>query len=43
MVTGVLLTALDTFVVLWLTRYGIRAVEGSILSCDRDHHRVLPH
>ena len=31
LVTGVLLTALDTFVVLWLTRYGIRVVEGLIL------------
>ncbi len=31
LVTGVLLTALDTFVVLWLTRYGIRVVEGLII------------
>ncbi len=31
LVTGVLLTALDTFIVLWLTRYGIRMVEGIIL------------
>jgi manganese transport protein len=31
LVTGVLLTALDTFIVLWLTRYGIRLVEGLIL------------
>ena len=31
LVTGVLLTALDTFIVLWLTRYGIRVVEGLIL------------
>src|SRR5215468_901324 len=30
--TGVLLTALDTFLVLWLTRYGIRLVEAVILS-----------
>ena len=30
--TGVLLTALDTFLVLWLTRYGIRLVEAIILS-----------
>lgn len=29
---GVLLTALDTFLVLWLTRYGIRIIEGIILS-----------
>src|SRR5258706_994427 len=29
--TGVLLTALDTFLVLWLTRYGIRLVEAIIL------------
>lgn len=28
---GVLLTALDTFLVLWLTRYGIRLVEAIIL------------
>ena len=28
---GVLITALDVFVVLWLTRYGIRLVEGIIL------------
>ena len=32
LVTGVLLTALDTFIVLWLTRYGIRVVEGLILA-----------
>jgi manganese transport protein len=32
LVTGVLLTALDTFFVLWLTRYGIRAIEGIILA-----------
>jgi manganese transport protein len=31
LVTGVLLTALDTFLVLWLTRYGIRVVEGLII------------
>ena len=31
LVTGVLLTALDTFIVLWLTRYGIRMIEGLIL------------
>ncbi len=31
LVTGVLLTALDTFLVLWLTRYGIRLVEGIII------------
>ena len=30
--TGVLLTALDTILVLWLTRYGIRLVEAIILS-----------
>ncbi len=30
--TGVLLTALDTFLVLWLTRYGIRLIEAIILS-----------
>jgi len=29
---GVLITALDTFLVLWLTRYGIRLVEAIILS-----------
>jgi manganese transport protein len=29
---GVLLTALDTFLVLWLTRYGIRLVEAIILA-----------
>jgi manganese transport protein len=29
---GVLLTALDTFLVLWLTRYGIRIIEAIILS-----------
>jgi manganese transport protein len=29
---GVLLTALDTFLVLWLTRYGIRLVEAVILA-----------
>src|SRR5574341_426721 len=29
--TGVLLTALDTFLVLWLTRYGIRLIEAIIL------------
>lgn len=28
---GVLLTGLDTFVVLWLSRYGIRVIEGVIL------------
>ena len=28
---GVLLTALDTIVVLWLSRYGIRVIEGLIL------------
>jgi manganese transport protein len=28
---GVLLTALDTFLVLWLTRYGIRVIEALIL------------
>jgi manganese transport protein len=31
LVWGVLLTALDTFLVLWLTRYGIRLVEAIIL------------
>jgi manganese transport protein len=31
LVAGVLLTALDTFLVLWLTRYGIRLVEAIIL------------
>jgi len=30
--TGVLLTALDTVLVLWLTRYGIRLVEAIILA-----------
>src|SRR5437868_10672494 len=30
--TGVLLTALDTVLVLWMTRYGIRLVEAIILS-----------
>jgi manganese transport protein len=32
LVAGVLLTALDTFLVLWLTRYGIRVVEAIILA-----------
>ena len=32
MTTGVLLTALDTILVLWLTRYGIRLIEAIILS-----------
>ncbi len=31
LVWGVLVTALDTFLVLWLTRYGIRLVEAIIL------------
>jgi manganese transport protein len=31
LVYGVLLTALDTFLVLWLTRYGIRLVEAIII------------
>jgi manganese transport protein len=31
LVTGVLLTALDAFLVLWLTRYGIRLVEAIII------------
>jgi manganese transport protein len=31
LVAGVLLTALDTFLVLWLTRYGIRLVEAIII------------
>ncbi len=29
---GVILTVLETFVVLWLSRYGIRVIEGVILS-----------
>jgi manganese transport protein len=32
LLAGVLLTALDTILVLWLTRYGIRLVEAIILS-----------
>ncbi|MEQ1948226.1 MAG: Nramp family divalent metal transporter [Bryobacteraceae bacterium] len=32
LITGVLLTALDTFLVLWLSRYGIRMIEAMILS-----------
>src|SRR6266851_4174563 len=32
LVTGVLLTALDTLLVLWFTRFGIRMIEAVILS-----------
>jgi manganese transport protein len=32
LIAGVLLTALDTFLVLWLSRYGIRLIEALILS-----------
>ncbi len=32
LLTGVLLTAADTLLVLWLTRIGIRALEGFVLS-----------
>jgi manganese transport protein len=32
LVAGVVLTALDTFLVLWLSRYGIRLIEAIILS-----------
>src|SRR5690242_6646290 len=32
LVAGVLVTALDTLLVLWLSRYGIRVIEGAILS-----------
>src|SRR6516164_6116494 len=32
LVAGVLLTALDTFLVLWLSRFGIRMIEAIILS-----------
>src|SRR6516162_6535395 len=32
LVSGVLLTALDTLLVLWLSRYGIRLIEAMILS-----------
>src|SRR5512140_2952280 len=32
LLAGVLLTALDTFLVLWLSRYGIRVIEAMILS-----------
>ena len=32
LVAGVLLTALDTFLVLWLSRFGIRVIEAVILS-----------
>jgi manganese transport protein len=32
LLTGVVLTALDTFLVMWLSRYGIRVIEGMILS-----------
>jgi manganese transport protein len=32
LLAGVLLTALDTFLVLWLSRYGIRMIEAVILS-----------
>src|ERR1700744_4446496 len=31
LLAGVFLTALDTFVVLWLSRYGIRLIEGLVL------------
>ena len=39
---GVLLTALDTLLVLWLTRYGIRLVEAIILALIADRDRMLP-
>ena len=39
---GVLLTALDTLLVLWLTRYGIRLVEAIILSLVADRDGMLP-
>ncbi|HEY4364172.1 MAG TPA: Nramp family divalent metal transporter [Bryobacteraceae bacterium] len=32
LIWGVMLTALDTLLVLWLSRFGIRAIEGAILS-----------
>src|SRR5712691_11534039 len=32
LMTGVLMTALDTLLVLWLSRFGIRAIEAAILS-----------
>jgi manganese transport protein len=32
LMAGVVLTALDTFLVLWLSRYGIRVIEGMILA-----------
>src|SRR5579883_2141198 len=32
LVAGVLITALDTILVLWLSRFGIRAIEAAILS-----------
>src|SRR5580698_9694355 len=32
LVAGVLVTALDTILVLWLSRYGIRVIEAAILS-----------
>src|SRR5271156_707142 len=32
LIDGVLLTALDTILVLWLSRFGIRAIEAAILS-----------
>ena len=32
LLTGVLLTALDTLLVLWLSRFGIRVIEAAILS-----------
>lgn len=32
LITGVLLTALDTILVLWLSRFGIRVIEAMILS-----------
>ena len=32
LLTGVLLTALDTILVLWLSRFGIRVIEAAILS-----------
>ena len=32
LLAGVLLTAVDTFLVLWLSRYGIRLIEATVLS-----------
>ena len=40
LVAGVVLTALDTFLVLWLSRYGIRLIEAIILSLIADRNRT---